>query len=164
VGRSLLRRRDLIWAAVFADGHHTQPCRRSRFGHVAADVSPLILILVGKMLEPTHVVLLRFGNGRILAQIMEAIGITLACVAVLVVPALLLSRRQRHGLRRHRRRSMQDGGVWFLGGNDSSAEQPHHHDHGHQHDSGSGGQHGGGFEGHHGGGFDGGGGGGHGGH
>jgi RNA-directed DNA polymerase len=34
---------------------------------------------------------------------MEAIGITLVCVAVLVVPALLLSRRQRHGLRRHRR-------------------------------------------------------------
>jgi len=108
----------------------------------------------------------RFGNGRILEQIMEAIGITLACVAVLVVPALLLSRRQRHGFRGLRRRSMQDGGVWFLGGNDSSAEQPHHHDHGHHHDSGSGGHHGGGFDGggHHGGGFDGGGGGGHGGH
>ena len=50
---------------------------------------------------------------------MDAIGITLACVAVLVVPALLLSRRQRHGFRGLRRRSMQDGGVWFLGGNDS---------------------------------------------
>ena len=65
----------------------------------------------------------RFGNGRILAQIMEAIGITLVCVAALVVPALLLSRRQRNGLRRHRRDA--DGGFWFPGGNDSSAEQPH---------------------------------------
>ena len=34
---------------------------------------------------------------------MEAIGITLACVAVLVVPALLLSLRQRNGFWRHRR-------------------------------------------------------------
>jgi len=77
---------------------------------------------------------------------MEAIGITLVCVAVLVVPALLLSRRQRHGFRGLHRRSMQDGGIWFLGGNDSSAEQPHHHDHGHHHDSGSGGHHGSGFD------------------
>ena len=99
----------------------------------------------------------RFGNGRILPQIMEAIGITLVCVAALVVPALLLSRRQRNGLRRNRRHA--DGGFWFPGGNDSNAEQPHHH----HHDSGSGGHHGGGFDGggHHGGGFDGGGGGGH---
>jgi hypothetical protein len=61
----------------------------------------------------------RFGNGRILPQIMEAIGITLVCVAVLVVPALLLSRRQRNGLRRLRRDA--DGGFWFPGGHDFNA-------------------------------------------
>jgi hypothetical protein len=77
-----------------------------------------------------------FGNARILPQIMDAIGITLVCVAALVVPALLVSRRQRNGLRRHRRDA--DGGFWFPGGNDSNAEQPHHH----HHDSGSGGHHG----------------------
>jgi hypothetical protein len=30
VGRSLLRRPD-VWAAVFADGHHTQPYRKLFF-------------------------------------------------------------------------------------------------------------------------------------
>jgi len=68
VGRPLLRRRD-IWAARqrSPDGkHRVRAWEAKNFST-------------------------RFGNGRILPQIMDAIGITLVCVAVLVVPALLLS-------------------------------------------------------------------------